>query len=166
MKADNVMGCSIYYNAQKYECLELTKHPFIDETGSMMNQLYVLGKYRHIETSQIVNVATTHLKAKKGFEDIREVQAKQLARELGSMQNLIVTGDFNDEPNSKAVLAMKEKFNHACMMAFDKEVEYTTYKYRESHGWSIRTIDYVFTTKQDEGGITGVNRFLAVPGKD
>ena len=28
---------------------------------------------------------------------------------------------------------------------------------------AIRTIDYVFTSREDEGGITGVHRYLALP---
>ena len=41
-----------------------------------MNQIYCIGKYKHKETGETVNVATTHLKAKKGFEDVRTTQAK------------------------------------------------------------------------------------------
>ena len=71
MKKDGVMGCSIYYNAQKFQCLKFNKTTYTTSDGKDMNQIYVHGTYKHIETGQIINVATTHLKAKRGFEDTR-----------------------------------------------------------------------------------------------
>ena len=47
-------------------------------------------------------------------------------------------------------------------MAFGSENEYTTWKYRKSHGFAIRTIDYVFT---NSNAFTGVHRYLALPEK-
>jgi endonuclease/exonuclease/phosphatase family metal-dependent hydrolase len=46
-------------------------------------------------------VATTHLKAKEKFEDIRHTQAKQLVKAFGEGENHIICGDFNDVPDSK-----------------------------------------------------------------
>ena len=37
MKSDGVMGCSIYYNAQKFESLGIESSPFIDAQGEDMN---------------------------------------------------------------------------------------------------------------------------------
>ena len=58
---------------------------------------------------------------------------------------------------------MKKKFNRATDFSDAKENLFTTYKYREATGMVIRTIDYVFTAKSLEGGITGVHRYLAIP---
>ena len=37
MKSDGVMGCAIYYNAQKFECLDIESSPFMDAKGKEMN---------------------------------------------------------------------------------------------------------------------------------
>ena len=162
MKSDGMMGCAIFYNSQKYECLEFKKIPFLTEDNQEMNQLYVYGSYRHIKAGTIVHVATTHLKAKKGFEDMRAAQANQLVKGLVDLENLILTGDFNDVFYSKALAEVKPHLNNASEMAHGAENEFTTWKYREPH-MTIRTIDYVFTSKASEG--TGVNRYLALPEK-
>ena len=52
-------------------------------------------------------VATTHLKAKRGFEDLRRAQAEELMAavellrgQVGEDSAVVVSGDFNDEPGS------------------------------------------------------------------
>ena len=37
MKSDGVMGCSIYYNAQKFENLEIESSTFTNAQGEDMN---------------------------------------------------------------------------------------------------------------------------------
>ena len=73
MNEDGVGGCSIYYNAQKYECLDFSKDHFKDEDGEDMDEFYIVGAYKHIETGEIINVATTRLNANEDFDDIREM---------------------------------------------------------------------------------------------
>ena len=59
----------------------------------------------------MIKVVTTHLKAGKEFENVRKLQAKQLARETKKLDNVIITGDFNDVPESEVYSAMKaQKF--------------------------------------------------------
>ena len=72
MKSDGVMGCSIYYNAQKFENLEIESSTFTNAQGEDMNQIYVIGSFKHKENGNIIKIVTTHLKAKRGFEDVRE----------------------------------------------------------------------------------------------
>ena len=71
MKSDGVMGCSIYYNAQKFESLGIESSPFIDAQGEDMNYIFVIGSFKHKENGNVIKIVTTHLKAKSGFEDIR-----------------------------------------------------------------------------------------------
>ena len=110
MKEDNMMGCSIYYNAQKFECLEFNSAPYSDAEGGKMKQIYCVGKYKHKESGETVTVATTHLKAKRGFEEVRTVQAKQLSEKFAEASNLIITGDMNDEPDSSAIAEFKSAY--------------------------------------------------------
>ena len=158
------MGCSIYYNSQKFECLKFNKKTYKTDDDRDMNQIYVHGTYKHIETGQIINVATTHLKAGRNFADMRATQARQLV-DLKGERNLILTGDMNDEPESEAITVLKEDLDQASELAFGNENEFTTWKYRESHGMAIRTIDYIFTNTHSNA-ITGVHRYLALPEKD
>ena len=57
-------------------------------------------------------VFTTHLKAKKSFEAVRESQVDQiidLCQKAGESENdypMIMTGDFNDSPDSFALQKM------------------------------------------------------------
>lgn len=91
----------------------------------------------------------THLKAKKGFEEIRENQSKQLIHKFGKEdQPLIICGDFNDEPASPAIKAMNEAFQSCSQVALaGKEQPFSTYKFRESSGMMKRTIDYVYVNQ-------------------
>ena len=82
----------------------------MDSEGGKMSQIYCVGKYKHKESGETVTVASTHLKAKKGFEDVRTVQAKQLSEKFAETSNLIITGDMNDEPDSTAVTEFKSAF--------------------------------------------------------
>jgi endonuclease/exonuclease/phosphatase family metal-dependent hydrolase len=54
------------------------------------------------------------LKAKPGFEDARKAQATQLITKLNSEEfkehGLVICGDFNDTPDSPAILEMKKSF--------------------------------------------------------
>ena len=113
----------------------------------------------------MVNVVTTHLKAGRGFGKMRITQANQLVDKFSSLPNLILAGDINDEPDSKALSQLKPVFNQASQMAFGADYDFTTWKYRAGTGDQIRTIDYVFTSKVNgsDFGITGVHRYLAMP---
>ncbi len=59
-------------------------------------------------------------------------------------------------PDSLAITEMKKRFNRATEFADAGENKFTTYKYRKAEGMVVRTIDYMFTAKSLEGGITGV----------
>ena len=106
-----------------------------------MNQIYVKAKLQFGEKQ--FSIATTHLKAKPKFEDIRHVQAKQLVNALTEGQNHIVCGDFNDVPDSKPLREMCTQYESASVKFAGKEPEFTTYKYRESEGMKKRVIDFV-----------------------
>ncbi len=56
------------------ECLEFSKHRF-NKDYKKMGRLFVQGKYKHIDSGEILNVVTTHLKSGPNFGHIREEQA-------------------------------------------------------------------------------------------
>ena len=119
-----------------------------------MNQIYVIGSFKVKENGKKLKIVTTHLKAKAGNEKIRELQAKQLSRELRHLDNIIITGDFNDVPDSGAIQAMtKAKFVDATELTDESQERITTLKYREAEGLQKRRIDYVFTKSQEMKGV-------------
>ena len=115
------------------------------ETGEDQSQHYVMKELRCKKTGIEFNVVTTHLKAKKGFEQMRANQAAQLVEKLKqwNLSATIITGDFNDTPDSLAIQNMLDGTG-VQSAAGEQEPEFTTHKYRESTGMQTRTIDYVF----------------------
>ena len=91
----------------------------------------MIGSFRVKSNGSVLKIVTTHLKAKEGFEEVRELQAKQLAREMRYLDNVIITGDFNDEPDSLAIKAMKaHKFTDVTEMTGEDKNRITTHKFR------------------------------------
>ena len=100
-----------------------------------MSQIYVIGTFKVKENGRKLKIVTTHLKAKAGFEQIREMQARQLSREMRNLDNVIITGDFNDVPDSGAIQAMKKfKFVDVTDLTDEPQERITTHKYREATG--------------------------------
>jgi len=105
-----------------------------------------------------VTIASTHLKAKPGFEDIRVSQVQKLLKNIpsgffpvhshGPSHHVIITGDFNDTPDSMAVETIRLAPGLEMMDARDQYEDvlaadyYTTYKKRETV--VKRVIDYIF----------------------
>lgn len=97
-----------------------------------------------------ITFATTHLKAKPGFEMIRLAQGQQLLEELRDKNNVIVVGDFNDVPESPVHSLFKNNYTsvynaHSASDASDSE--YTTIKVRPKGGEPVtakKIIDYIW----------------------
>ena len=96
-------------------------------------------------------VMTLHLKSRKGFEKIREGQVEQVvelcknfaARSSDYDYPMIITGDFNDTPDSKALQKMLN-FDKVESVWGEQEPEFTTHRFRHETGMQTRTIDYMF----------------------
>ena len=159
MKPDGVMGCAILWKHGKVELDgEVQSRSLLDEQGKQQNQIVVYGRFK--KDGKHFNVVCTHLKAKRGFEDLRKCQADQCAALLADSKELtVVCGDFNDEPNSLCYQSMKGYDSLFARVLDGSEPEFTTFKYRESSGMTKRTIDYVFT----RGVPTKVAGFLSMP---
>ena len=75
MANGNKWSVAIYYNGDKYEQISVQMGRYTDpETGSEQSQQYMIRNLREIKTGLEFAVFTTHLKAKKGFEAMRESQ--------------------------------------------------------------------------------------------
>ncbi len=75
MKPDGVMGCAIVWNTQSVSIVDpVTSDAYLDAEGKKQNQIYVHGLFKKQSTE--FRIVCTHLKAKKGFEDIRLQQCQ------------------------------------------------------------------------------------------
>ena len=88
---------------------------------------------------------------------------------------VIFAGDFNDEPDSEPVIKMSQSYDNAIkavreQTGTDIDTGYTTAKYREKEGMTVRTIDYQFinkpeTTSNFDNRITSIGGYQLLPAK-
>ena len=70
---------AIYYNSQKFEEISVQTGRYTDpKNGKEQSQQYMIRNLREKESGIEFAVFTTHLKAKKGFEAVRESQVDQI----------------------------------------------------------------------------------------
>ena len=102
-----------------------------------------------------IRIVATHLKAKKGFEAQRQMQCDAIAKYLNldesPLDMTIICGDFNTDPDSKAVLALLEQttsvnLESAYRTVVGSEPNWTTWKIRDAV--KKKTIDFIFHDKE------------------
>jgi endonuclease/exonuclease/phosphatase family metal-dependent hydrolase len=114
-------------------------------------------------------VATTHLKAKPVNEPIRLLQSEQVAKAADKFPGMevILTGDFNDTPESQSLANIYARFDSVYKNALGgAEPEHTTHKFRPKEGMVTRCIDYICVAKGTEPAdhkIAGVAKILELP---
>ena len=69
---------------------------------------------------------------------------------------IILTGDFNDVPDSTAIAKVRAAGFHS--VHGDTEPEFTTSKYREETGLVSRTIDYMFYKNKANRSKTNIEK--------
>ena len=123
---------------------------------------------RHRASHKRLLFAATHLKAKRGFEQVRLQQVQQLALRMreraADWDEAVVCGDFNDEPSSESYKFFASQSHvpvTSCYASFPQdeswqsdmgngvvltrdEAPLTTYKQRHPTDITCRTIDYVW----------------------
>jgi nocturnin len=118
----------------------------------MASQVALIARLRDVGSGRIVLVACTHFKAKHGFEELRQRQAKALCEAIEHRKQpgdvVLVGGDFNDEPTSLACEEMRKHGYRSAYATLNLE-SYSTSKIRESV--SERCIDYIWF---DPGALT------------
>ncbi|MDA1266617.1 MAG: endonuclease/exonuclease/phosphatase family protein [Planctomycetota bacterium] len=152
-------GCALFVRGERFVLADHRVLRYRDgETGEFQTQLAILAELWCRSSGARVEVATTHLKARPGFEDLRAAQARQLRAALGPRGACVVAGDFNDVPGSRA---------HAAIVGLgcpyedlDAAPEWTTWKIREAE--LRRTIDYLWYRR----GALRPSAVLSIPSDD
>lgn len=102
-------GCALFYNSSRFEVVDKR----LVELSPQHSQIAILVKLRFVEEGNNekkgVIIATTHLKAKVGFEELRLRQGHALLQRIQEFVEsddeakdwpVVITGDFNDVPGS------------------------------------------------------------------
>jgi mRNA deadenylase 3'-5' endonuclease subunit Ccr4/GNAT superfamily N-acetyltransferase len=152
-KTEGWDGCCVFWNRERFGVRWIRPLRFVDESGANATQVALLVALIDKLDDRPLLVATSHLKAKAGFELQREHQAGQLrdalmaaAARLGPDTAVVLGGDFNDVPGSPAFEAMLKGghlFSAYAAAGQGEDADWTTWKVRAT-GEVRRTIDYVF----------------------
>jgi mRNA deadenylase 3'-5' endonuclease subunit Ccr4 len=154
-------GSAIFVPRHNLELLEHKGVNLLFDKGSLSSQVVMMCRVRSRLNSNSENskkgsrtmiIASTHLKAKVGFEVLREKQTKALLQHLedfystnpacdGDDVATVVGGDFNDIPDSLAARAMREQGFRSAYESMHLQT-YTTSKIREA--LVTRCIDYIW----------------------
>ena len=145
MENGNKWTNAIYFNPAKFILTAKHEAKYKDEsTGKDQGQGFVKAQLQCKQTEISFNVYTTHLKAKKGFEEMRRTQVKQLVDNALTCEHpAILCGDWNDTPDSAALKVVKGT-DSIKMATGNQEPEFTTHKYRPTTGMQTRTIDHFY----------------------
>ena len=150
-------GCAIFYHTDKLQLLKINKM-VLKANKMLTNQVSI---FCHLEcrmTGKQVVIATTHLKAKEGWDALRHKQGESLLDNLNSKSDnkpLIICGDFNaehSEPVYKAFYDSSLNIRSAYTLLSNSHDEppYTTWKIRGRRDGeetaACRTIDYIWYT--------------------
>jgi len=150
-------GNAVFFRKSSFELLKSyhrvlnadTKGQFGPSSGTLL-----LCHLEHRTTKKRLTVCCTHLKAKKGFEDVRLAQAGHLVdiikEEKG--ERTILAGDFNAGLDEAVYKLVKERggLESAYGRVLSMEPEYTTWKFRgnaadpASRVEKKDTIDFIF----------------------
>eukprot|EP00189_Rhodosorus_marinus_P008838 CAMPEP_0184753946 /NCGR_PEP_ID=MMETSP0315-20130426/44368_1 /TAXON_ID=101924 /ORGANISM="Rhodosorus marinus, Strain UTEX LB 2760" /LENGTH=305 /DNA_ID=CAMNT_0027233345 /DNA_START=280 /DNA_END=1197 /DNA_ORIENTATION=+ len=156
-------GCCIFIRRHLKDSMRSSNSACLADTKQV-------GVVLHLQDSNGLDivVGTTHLKAKPGFEAVRERQARHL-RELmvqSAPQSaaLVLCGDFNAERKEPAMVQMeldgwKSAYEECC-----NTEPYSTWKIRKT-GEVKRCIDYVWLMSVDQKRVW-VDSCLLPPSED
>lgn len=141
-------GLCLLHRAERFSAERTQTVRYRDPaSGAEQTQLGLLARLTPRAGGPTLCVATTHLKAKPGFEERRGAQVAQLLAALDPDTPLVVAGDFNDVPGSPAHQVAAEsplglRSAYATLNG-GPEPAWTTWKVRAA-GEVQRTIDYVW----------------------
>ncbi len=136
-------GCSMFVRAATHALVATQTVRYREPDGTPHSQLALIAQLRNLADGGIIQVATTHLKAKPGHEELRLRQVEQLIAGLDASLPTIVTGDFNDVPGSLAHAHVATHLRSAYADVLGAEPAWTTWKVRGDEE-TRRTIDYVW----------------------
>ncbi len=152
-------GCAMFYNMSKVNVKD--EHTIVLKTmdeAYFTNQVSIIMQFGVKGASKDLYVATTHLKAKYGWEDLRHSQGTYLVnylRDKVADQALVVCGDFNGDFTEPVYKSFKDSplnltSTYTLLSPDGAEPPYTTWKIRGGKGGEkdvCRAIDYMWYTK-------------------
>lgn len=178
-------GTAVFVRRTRYEILNVDPL-YYKSSGdnfklSNQNAAIIHVKDKQIQPSQSFLIVSTHLKAKKGYENERADQVQQLINHIHLYSNqllnndnntgvqslpVIICGDFNDVPGSKMYStvfnsSIDTSFNFFSAYSgsneqknhasFNNEPSFTTWKFRKGEE-SKYTGDYIFYSNAVSSG--------------
>lgn len=166
-------GCALFYNVNKFSCLEKRELFLRNSEGEETNQVVILvklevqqpgGAFTDLRALQFC-VAVTHLKAKAEAVDLRSAQGAHLYDEMkkfcGDLPG-VVCGDFNAQASEPVYVHFKEASSWLESAYFTancgKEPMFTSWKFRPGK-MSKYTIDYIWYTVR----LLRVNAVWSIP---
>lgn len=161
-------GCALFYDQERFSLVNHKDVSLKDSNGDVTSQVALIVNLFDKVQGKTLCVAVTHLKAKEGYEDLRQSQGKDLMRSvseyLGDDKAVLVLGDFNAEPTEPVCRLMEENqylcMKNAYITATGNNPEFTTWKIRP--GKEVKhTIDYVWYSQN-----LSVTACLKVPESD
>ena len=157
----------IFYNTKEFSKVKVFKGHFEKPDWEFLSErIYLMILFENVQTKQKIIVWTAHLKSRDKNRHIRVAEIAEYLSKLNEVLNeiqesenltkeevssipLIVSGDFNDIPNSPVVLSMHDPektkgiiFNSAYCVD-DVYPEFTTYWFREDDVIKD-VIDYIY----------------------
>lgn len=114
MKPNGISGSAIFWRADKYLC----EYRQMTKFDSSSSHIFVYGKFRSVDGRRHKDLifAEAHLKAKKGNEKERLEQVAKLVEFKRETEQIfddqfpvIISGDFNDEPDSNVISGVMEQ---------------------------------------------------------
>ncbi|XP_013413138.1 nocturnin isoform X2 [Lingula anatina] len=171
-------GCAIFHNTKKLKSISIHNVNLKKENAST-NQVAIIQKLQYCNhddassSGQEFYVGVTHLKAREGWGEFRNLQGIYLLKkikEIAGSSPLIFMGDFNGDPNEPVYSTFKNSdlnFGSAYTKLTEDGTEppYTTWKIRGgrlatgSIRESCKTLDYMWYTKSS----VTVDRVLKFP---
>ena len=167
-------GCAIFYKVSKFSSIKQESIVLkMESTNESTNQVSIIYKLAlREEPGSELTVATTHLKAKSGWANLRKEQGAYLVKYLQDKfgdRPLVICGDFNaenNEPIYKVFTQNSLNLDSAYTLlngSEGTEPPYTTWKIRGGKGGKendvFHTIDYIWYTKDS----LEVKSLLSIP---
>ena len=149
-------GVAIFYRRSKFSLLEVQNNYLENLEKRQSNQPIMACLLNSKKEGKNICVAVTHFKAKKGFENLRAIQAKsclkfvdQFRKKVDYESAVIICGDFNGIPSEDFYQIMANQSSCHLASAYSKaageELSYTTWKIRQDVE-TKHTIDYIWFT--------------------
>ena len=165
-------GCAIFYKTMTLELLNREEFYLDSDTGKP-NRPGIIVDLKEKKSGKEFCVATTHLKAKEGFESMRLHDGKKLLEKLASKTTpVVVCGDFNAVPTEPVIQAFRDSPLNLRNVYEDIGAipKYTTWKIRPRKNDDgtvaevefCKNIDYIWCSQK---GIE-VSAVLSIPTED